>query len=160
MVESSETNLFNAGIRPAVNLSISVSRVGGASTDQIMKKTVPVVSVPALAQYRELAAFSQFASDLDDATRNSDHGQSDRTAEAKQRYAPCLLRSSLCSSVRSRTWLRRMLNCRKSAAEAALLTSTVITLVDARSSQTGGYNGEIEGKLKGILDFLQSNPIW
>ncbi len=63
-----ETDLFNAGIRPAINAGISVSRVGGAAQTGIIKKLGGGVRL-ALAQYRELAAFSQFASDLDEATR-------------------------------------------------------------------------------------------
>jgi F-type H+-transporting ATPase subunit alpha len=63
-----ETDLFNAGIRPAINPGISVSRVGGAAQTKIIKKLGGGVRL-ALAQYRELAAFAQFASDLDDATR-------------------------------------------------------------------------------------------
>ncbi len=63
-----ETDLFNSGIRPAINPGISVSRVGGAAQTKIMKKLSGGVRT-ALAQYRELAAFSQFASDLDDATK-------------------------------------------------------------------------------------------
>jgi F-type H+-transporting ATPase subunit alpha len=63
-----ETDLFNAGIRPAINAGISVSRVGGAAQTKIIKKLGGGVRL-ALAQYRELAAFAQFASDLDDATR-------------------------------------------------------------------------------------------
>src|SRR5580698_4009155 len=63
-----ETDLFNAGIRPAVNAGISVSRVGGAAQTKIVKKLSGGVKL-ALAQYRELAAFAQFASDLDEATR-------------------------------------------------------------------------------------------
>jgi F-type H+/Na+-transporting ATPase subunit alpha len=65
-----ETDLFNAGIRPAINAGISVSRVGGAAQTKIMKRKDTGAGVRlALAQYRELAAFAQFASDLDDATR-------------------------------------------------------------------------------------------
>ena len=65
-----ETDLFNAGIRPAINAGISVSRVGGAAQTKIMKRKDTGGGVRlALAQYRELAAFAQFASDLDDATR-------------------------------------------------------------------------------------------
>jgi F-type H+-transporting ATPase subunit alpha len=65
-----ETDLFNAGIRPAINAGISVSRVGGAAQTKIMKRKDTGGGVRlALAQYRELAAFSQFASDLDEATR-------------------------------------------------------------------------------------------
>ncbi|MCA3130866.1 MAG: F0F1 ATP synthase subunit alpha [Betaproteobacteria bacterium] len=63
-----ETDLFNAGVRPAINAGISVSRVGGAAQTKIIKKLGGGVRL-ALAQYRELAAFAQFASDLDDATR-------------------------------------------------------------------------------------------
>jgi F-type H+/Na+-transporting ATPase subunit alpha len=65
-----ETDLFNAGIRPAINAGISVSRVGGAAQTKIMKRRDVGAGVRlALAQYRELAAFAQFASDLDEATR-------------------------------------------------------------------------------------------
>jgi len=65
-----ETDLFNAGIRPAINAGISVSRVGGAAQTKIMKRKDVGAGVRlALAQYRELAAFAQFASDLDEATR-------------------------------------------------------------------------------------------
>jgi F-type H+-transporting ATPase subunit alpha len=63
-----ETDLFNAGIRPAINAGISVSRVGGAAQTKIIKKLGGGVRL-ALAQYRELAAFAQFASDLDETTR-------------------------------------------------------------------------------------------
>ncbi|SVD60870.1 uncharacterized protein METZ01_LOCUS413724, partial [marine metagenome] len=70
-----ESDLFNAGIRPAINAGLSVSRVGGAAQTKIIKKLGGGVRL-ALAQYRELAAFSQFASDLDDATKKQlDRGQ-------------------------------------------------------------------------------------
>ncbi len=62
-----ETDLFNAGIRPAINAGLSVSRVGGAAQTKLIKKLVGGIRI-ALAQYRELEAFSQFASDLDEAT--------------------------------------------------------------------------------------------
>ena len=63
-----ESDLFNSGVRPAINVGISVSRVGGAAQTDIIKKLGGGIRL-ALAQYRELAAFAQFASDLDDATR-------------------------------------------------------------------------------------------
>lgn len=63
-----ETSLFNSGIRPAINAGLSVSRVGGAAQSPIIKKLASGIR-PALAQYRELAAFSQFVSDLDEATK-------------------------------------------------------------------------------------------
>ena len=72
-----ESDLFNAGVRPAMNAGISVSRVGGAAQTKVMKKLSGGIRT-ALAQYRELAAFSQFASDLDDATKAQlDHGERD-----------------------------------------------------------------------------------
>jgi F-type H+-transporting ATPase subunit alpha len=64
-----ETSLFNAGLRPAINAGLSVSRVGGAAQTKAMKKVGGGLRLD-LAQYRELAAFAQFASDLDEATRN------------------------------------------------------------------------------------------
>lgn len=63
-----DTDLFNAGIRPAINAGVSVSRVGGAAQTKVIKKLGGGIRL-ALAQYRELAAFAQFASDLDEATR-------------------------------------------------------------------------------------------
>jgi F-type H+-transporting ATPase subunit alpha len=70
-----ETDLFNSGVRPAINAGISVSRVGGAAQTKVIKKLGGGVRL-ALAQYRELAAFSQFASDLDEATRKQlAHGE-------------------------------------------------------------------------------------
>ena len=70
-----DTDLFNSGIRPAINAGISVSRVGGAAQTKVIKKLGGGIRL-ALAQYRELAAFSQFASDLDEATRKQlQHGE-------------------------------------------------------------------------------------
>ncbi len=83
-----ETDLFNAGIRPAVNAGISVSRVGGAAQTKIIKKLGGGIRL-ALAQYRELAAFSQFASDLDEATRSQlEHGQRVTELMKQNQYAP------------------------------------------------------------------------
>lgn len=83
-----ESSLFNSGIRPAVNAGISVSRVGGAAQTKIIKKLSGGIRT-ALAQYRELAAFAQFASDLDDATRKQlDHGQRVTELMKQKQYAP------------------------------------------------------------------------
>ncbi|WP_278931414.1 F0F1 ATP synthase subunit alpha [Moraxella osloensis] len=83
-----ESSLFNSGIRPAVNAGISVSRVGGAAQTKIIKKLSGGIRT-ALAQYRELAAFAQFASDLDDATRKQlDHGQRVTELMKQNQYAP------------------------------------------------------------------------
>ncbi len=83
-----ETDLFNAGIRPAVNAGISVSRVGGAAQTKIVKKLSGGVKL-ALAQYRELAAFAQFASDLDATTRAQlERGQRVTELMKQNQYAP------------------------------------------------------------------------
>jgi F-type H+-transporting ATPase subunit alpha len=83
-----ETDLFNAGIRPAMNAGISVSRVGGAAQTDIIKKLGGGIRL-ALAQYRELAAFSQFASDLDEATRRQlDRGTRVTEVMKQKQYAP------------------------------------------------------------------------
>ena len=83
-----ETDMFNAGIRPAMNAGISVSRVGGAAQTKIIKKLSGGIRT-ALAQYRELAAFSQFASDLDEATRSQlDHGRRVTELMKQMQYAP------------------------------------------------------------------------
>ena len=83
-----ETDLFNAGIRPAINAGLSVSRVGGAAQTKIIKKLGGGIRL-ALAQYRELAAFSQFASDLDDATRAQlDRGARVTELMKQSQYAP------------------------------------------------------------------------
>ena len=83
-----ETDLFNAGIRPAINAGISVSRVGGAAQTKVIKKLGGGVRL-ALAQYRELAAFAQFASDLDEATRKQlDRGRMFTELMKQSQYAP------------------------------------------------------------------------
>jgi F-type H+-transporting ATPase subunit alpha len=83
-----ETDLFNSGIRPAMNAGISVSRVGGAAQTDIIKKLGGGIRL-ALAQYRELAAFSQFASDLDEATRRQlERGQRVTEVMKQKQYAP------------------------------------------------------------------------
>ncbi|MGB1556801.1 MAG: F0F1 ATP synthase subunit alpha [Oceanococcaceae bacterium] len=83
-----ETDLFNAGIRPAMNAGISVSRVGGAAQTKIIKKLGGGIRL-ALAQYRELAAFAQFASDLDEATRRQlERGQRVTELMKQKQYTP------------------------------------------------------------------------
>ncbi|MDG3066741.1 F0F1 ATP synthase subunit alpha [Thauera mechernichensis] len=83
-----ETDLFNAGIRPAINAGISVSRVGGAAQTKVVKKLSGGIRTD-LAQYRELAAFAQFASDLDDATRKQlERGRRVTELMKQAQYAP------------------------------------------------------------------------
>lgn len=83
-----ETDLFNSGIRPAINPGISVSRVGGAAQTKVIKKLAGGIRI-SLAQYRELAAFAQFASDLDETTRKQlAHGQVVTELMKQKQYSP------------------------------------------------------------------------
>jgi len=83
-----ESDMFNAGIRPAVNAGLSVSRVGGSAQTKIIKKLGGGIRL-ALAQYRELAAFAQFASDLDEATRKQlEHGERVTELMKQRQYSP------------------------------------------------------------------------
>jgi F-type H+-transporting ATPase subunit alpha len=83
-----ETSLFNAGIRPAINAGISVSRVGGAAQTKLIKNLSGGIRTD-LAQYRELAAFAQFASDLDEATRKQlDRGARVTELLKQAQYSP------------------------------------------------------------------------
>jgi F-type H+-transporting ATPase subunit alpha len=83
-----ESSLFNSGIRPAINAGLSVSRVGGSAQTKIIKKFVGDMRI-ALAQYRELEAFAQFASDLDQATRRQlDRGQRSTEILKQKQYSP------------------------------------------------------------------------
>ena len=83
-----ETDLFNAGVRPAIDAGISVSRVGGAAQTKVIKKLSGGIRTD-LAQYRELAAFAQFASDLDDATRRQlERGERVVELLKQPQYAP------------------------------------------------------------------------
>ena len=80
--------MFNAGIRPAINAGLSVSRVGGAAQTQIVKRLAGGIRI-AIAQYIELEAFSQFASDLDEATRKQlERGQRIMETLKQRQYAP------------------------------------------------------------------------
>lgn len=83
-----ETEMFNSGFRPAVNPGLSVSRVGGSAQIKAMKKIAGPIRIE-LAQYRELAAFSQFGSDLDaDTKRQLDQGERIREILKQDQYAP------------------------------------------------------------------------
>ena len=85
-----EVDLFNSGVRPAINSGLSVSRVGGAAQTKIMKKLGGGTRL-ALAQFRELEAFSQFASDLDEATRKQlERGQRITELMKQKQYSPLL----------------------------------------------------------------------
>ncbi len=152
-----ETDLFNAGIRPAVNAGISVSRVGGAAQTKIMKKLSGGIRI-ALAQYRELAAFAQFASDLDDATRKQlERGQRVTELMKQKQYAPMsVAQQSLSIYAVDKGYLDDVPVNKVLAFEAGLqahFANTAGALIEQIDS-TGNWNDEIEAAFKkGIEDF-------
>lgn len=158
-----ETNLFNSGIRPAVNPGISVSRVGGAAQTKIIKKLSGGIRT-ALAQYRELAAFSQFASDLDEATRKQlSHGQKVTELLKQKQYAPMsVAQQGLVLFAAERGYLEDVELAKIGSFEAALLAYVDRDHAPLMQeiNQTGGYNDEIEGKLKSILDSFKATQSW
>lgn len=158
-----ETNLFNSGIRPAVNPGISVSRVGGAAQTKIIKKLSGGIRT-ALAQYRELAAFSQFASDLDDATRKQlSHGQKVTELLKQKQYAPLsVAQQSLALFAAERGYLEDVQLAKVSQFEAALLAYAEREHADLiqQIDKSGNYNDDIESKLKALLDTFKATQSW
>ncbi len=158
-----ETDLFNAGIRPAVNAGISVSRVGGAAQTKIIKKLGGGIRL-ALAQYRELAAFSQFASDLDDATRAQlEHGERAMELMKQNQYAPLSVADMAVSlfaiekGFLKDVELNKVLDFEASLhsymnAEHAELVATI--------NETGNYNGDIEKQLNDALSTFCKTQTW
>lgn len=158
-----ESGLFNAGIRPAVNPGISVSRVGGAAQTKIMKKLSGGIRT-ALAQYRELAAFSQFSSDLDEATRKQlDHGQKVTELLKQKQYSPMSVgEQSVMLYAAERGYLEDVALNSIANFESSLLTFAKREYGEfmQQLSQTGNYNEEIEDKLKNILDNFKATQSW
>ena len=152
-----ETDLFNAGIRPAVNAGISVSRVGGAAQTKIMKKLSGGIRI-ALAQYRELAAFAQFASDLDEATRKQlDRGQRVTELMKQKQYAPMSIANMALSIYAvNEGFLDDVPMNKVGPFEDGLHAHFANTQGElmARIVETGDWNDEIEAAFKqGIEDF-------
>ncbi|QQD18280.1 F0F1 ATP synthase subunit alpha [Spongiibacter nanhainus] len=158
-----ETDMFNAGIRPAMNAGISVSRVGGSAQTKVIKKLSGGIRT-ALAQYRELAAFSQFASDLDDATKAQlDQGERVTELMKQKQYSPLSIADMALS-----------LYC---ANEGHLKDVEVAKVLDFESAihafahaeygsvmkeinDTGSWNDELEGKFKELVDKFKSTQTW
>jgi F-type H+/Na+-transporting ATPase subunit alpha len=153
-----ESDLFNAGIRPAINAGLSVSRVGGAAQTKIIKKLGGGVRL-ALAQYRELAAFAQFASDLDEATRKQLERGTRVTELMKQhQYAPLSVAEMALSLFAANEGYLDDVEVNKVVAfESALLThfrASYAADMDAINSNPD-YNDEVEAKMRSIIaDFV------
>ena len=158
-----ETDLFNAGFRPAINAGLSVSRVGGAAQTTIIKKLGGGVRL-ALAQYRELAAFAQFASDLDEATRAQlERGQRVMELMKQKQYSPLDVAGMAISLfAANRGYLDNIELEKVSAFESALhnfMRSNRADLMQ-RINASGEYNEEIENAFKQSLDEFKANHSW
>ncbi|WP_110685665.1 F0F1 ATP synthase subunit alpha [Salinicola aestuarinus] len=158
-----ETGLFNSGIRPAINAGLSVSRVGGSAQTKIIKKLGGGVRL-ALAQYRELAAFSQFASDLDEATRKQlEHGQRVTELMKQKQYSPMsVAQMALTLYAANEGFLDDVPVDKVLDFERALqdyMKSEHADLLDKINS-SGGYDDEIQKGLKSGLESFKSTQTW
>ena len=158
-----ETDLFNAGIRPAVNAGISVSRVGGAAQTKIMKKLSGGIRI-SLAQYRELAAFAQFASDLDETTRKQlERGQRVTELMKQKQYAPMSIAlMALSIYAVNEGFLDDVAINKIGAFEAGLHSHFSNNFADALSKivSTGDWNEELEGAFKQALGEFKKTGSW
>ena len=158
-----ETDLFNSGIRPAMNPGISVSRVGGAAQTKIIKKLGGGIRI-ALAQYRELAAFAAFASDLDDATRALlEHGQRVTELMKQKQYSPLQISEMALSLYAANEGFLKEVELNKVLDfEAALLSFASSEYGDLLNqiNETGDWSDEIEGKFKEIMDKFVSTQTY
>ncbi|MBT5293868.1 MAG: F0F1 ATP synthase subunit alpha, partial [Cellvibrionales bacterium] len=158
-----DTDLFNAGVRPAMNAGISVSRVGGAAQTKIIKKLSGGIRT-ALAQYRELAAFSQFASDLDDATKAQlDHGERVTELMKQKQYAPqSIAEMALLIYAADNDFLNDVNVEKIGAFEDALLSyshSEHGALLE-KVATDGGWDKDTEASFKSLLESFKSTQTW
>ena len=158
-----ESDLFNAGIRPAINAGLSVSRVGGAAQTKIVKKLGGGVRL-ALAQYRELAAFSQFASDLDEATKKQlDRGQRVTELMKQNQYSPLSVAEMSLSLFSANEGyfddveINKVMSFEKAMHE--FVRSNHKDLIDLVNSVLD-YNDDVAAKMKIALDDFKTNGVW
>ena len=155
-----ETDLFNAGIRPAINAGLSVSRVGGAAQTGIIKKLGGGIRL-ALAQYRELAAFSQFASDLDEATR-AQLSRGERAVELMKQaqYAPMSVAEMALSLYAVNEGYFDVVNAKNvvkwEAAMQSYIGSNFCDLMDS-INQDPVYNDDVAASLSTAIDDFVKN---
>ena len=158
-----ETDLFNAGVRPAINAGLSVSRVGGAAQTKIIKKLGGGVRL-ALAQYRELAAFAQFASDLDPATRKQlDRGVRIMELMKQKQYSPMNVAQMAVSLYAvNQGFLDDVEPAKVQAFDAALqayMKSAQAAVMD-EINQTGDYPDAMAAKLQSALTTFKATNTW
>jgi F-type H+-transporting ATPase subunit alpha len=158
-----EADMFNAGIRPAMNAGISVSRVGGAAQTKIIKKLSGGIRT-ALAQYRELAAFSQFASDLDDATKAQlDQGERVTELMKQKQYSPqSIAEMGVVLYAVNEGYLNDVEVNKLGDFEGALLSYMHAEHGDLMKSlvDSGDYNDEIEATFKSAIESFKSTQTW
>jgi F-type H+-transporting ATPase subunit alpha len=158
-----ETDLFNANIRPAINAGLSVSRVGGAAQTKIIKKLGGGVRLD-LAQYRELAAFAQFASDLDENTRKQiERGQRVTELMKQPQYMPLSIAEMAISLYAANEGYLDDVEVPKVVDfEHALLTYMKNNQADllAKINETGDYSDEIAKSFKAALEDFKANHTW
>jgi len=158
-----ETDLFNAGIRPAINAGLSVSRVGGAAQTPIIKKLGGGVRLD-LAQYRELAAFAQFASDLDEATRKQiERGQRTTELMKQRQYAPMSVAEQAFSLLAGSAGYLDDIEVKQVVdfehALLAFLKSKYGELLD-RINESGAYDDDIEAQMKAAIEDFKASSSW
>ncbi len=158
-----ETDLFNAGIRPAINAGLSVSRVGGAAQTKIIKKLGGGVRL-ALAQYRELAAFSQFASDLDEATRKQlERGKRVTELMKQSQYSPLTVAGMALSLFAANEGylddvdIDKIISFEKSLHEFA--NEKYSELVNEINTNCD-FNDDIAAKMKSLLDDFRDKGVY
>ena len=158
-----ESDLFNAGIRPAINAGLSVSRVGGAAQTKIIKKLGGGVRL-ALAQYRELEAFSQFASDLDAATRKQlERGQRVTELMKQKQYSPLSVAEMAASLFAADQGYLDDVDLHKivdfESALHAYLRASQAELMD-KINASGDYNDDIESGLRAAIEDFKATGTW
>jgi len=158
-----ESDLFNAGIRPAINAGLSVSRVGGAAQTKIIKKLGGGVRLD-LAQYRELAAFAQFASDLDEATRKQiERGQRVTELMKQFQYAPLTVADMAFSLYSANEGFLDDVEVSKvvdfEAAMHSFVRSNYADLLN-KINQSGDYNDEIASEMKAALEKFKASSTY
>ena len=158
-----ETDMFNAGIRPSMNAGISVSRVGGSAQSKIIKKLSGGIRT-ALAQYRELAAFSQFASDLDDATKAQlDQGIRVTELMKQKQYSPqSIAEMGLVLYAANEGHLNDIEVNKILDFEAALLSYMKSEHGELMNEivKTGNWNKDIEATFKSAIEKFKATQTW
>jgi len=158
-----ETDMFNSGIRPAMNAGISVSRVGGSAQTKVIKKLSGGIRT-ALAQYRELAAFSQFASDLDEATKAQlDHGERVTELMKQNQYAPMTVaQMALVLFAANEGYLEDVEVKKILDFESALLSYAASEAPELLQTinDSGDWNSDLESQVKALVDKFKSTQTW